>query len=295
MMHCTSELQLVGCGRPFYNNFKSKQPRKTMSAIDHHSQIPYYVQVKQVIRERIHSGVWQPNEQIPSEAELCDLFEVSRTVIRQALQDLMHEGLIVRRKGKGSFVAPAKISERLVQKLTGFYHDMVDQGYKPITRVLALRVLPCTRQVADHLMTEQGSPVIEIVRLRSVEGLPMVLVTSYIPNALCSDLVNEDLSDQSLYDVLEQKYGIYIAYGRRVIQAVSAPEDVAALLEVNKGTPLFLLDSISYQADGTPVEYYSAYHRGDRTQFEVELIRVREPGAPTPLPDLPPSNRVATD
>lgn len=264
-----------------------------MNGIDHQSQIPYYVQLKEVIRERIRSRVWQPNDQLPSEAELCETFNVSRTVVRQALQDLIHEGLIIRRKGKGSFVAPAKISEQLVQKLTGFYHDMVAQGYHPVTQVLKQEVVPSPPKVAANLGMGVGTPVIEIVRLRFVEETPIVLVTSYLPHALCPGLVNDDLSSQSLYDLLEKNHHLYIARGRRVMQAVPAPENEAQLLQVEKGAPLFLLDSISYLDDDTPVEYYYAYHRGDRSQFEVELIRRRELDSETPFGSLPPSNKIA--
>jgi GntR family transcriptional regulator len=266
-----------------------------MNSIDHQSPIPYYLQVKEIIRERIKNGTWQPNDQLPSEAELCEMFQVSRTVVRQALQDLIHERLVTRRKGKGSFVAQAKISEQLVQKLTGFYHDMVEQGYKPVTHVLKQQIIPATHQVAEHLLIEPGTSVIEIVRLRFVEHTPIVLVTSYLPYSLCPNLVNDELSNQSLYDLLEKKYHIYIARGRRVMQCVPASEQEASLLEVGKGVPLFLLDSISYLSDGTPVEYYFAFHRGDRSQFEVELIRVRESETMPPISDLPPSNQVASN
>jgi GntR family transcriptional regulator len=264
-----------------------------MNAIDHQSQIPYYIQVKDVIRERIRNRVWQPNDQLPSEAELCEAFDVSRTVIRQALQDLIHDGLIIRRKGKGSFVAPAKISEQLVQKLTGFYHDMIAQGYHPVTRVLKQSVIPSSPKVAANLGITAGTPVIEIVRQRFVEDIPIVLVTSYLPHALCPGLINDDLSSQSLYDLLEKNHHLYIARGRRVMQAVPASENEAQLLQVDKGAPLFLLDSISYLDDDTPVEYYYAYHRGDRSQFEVELIRLREVDGEAQFESLPPSNTVA--
>jgi GntR family transcriptional regulator len=261
--------------------------------IDFQSQIPYYVQVKDVLRSRIRDGVWKSGDRLPSEAELCDLFSVSRTVIRQALQDLIHEGLIKRRKGKGSFVASSKISEQLAQKLTGFYHDMIEQGLQPVTQVLEQRVIASSTEIADWLGIAPGTEVIEIVRLRSVQGVPIVLVTTYLPQALCPNLAHEDVSNQSLYTVLESRYGLYIARGRRTIQAVLADGQEARLLEVNKGAPLFRLDSISYLSDGTPIEYYFAYHRGDRSQFEVELIRTREPAELSPVGDLPPSNRLS--
>lgn len=261
--------------------------------IDFDSHIPYYIQVKEVISGRIKNGTWSPGDRLPSEAELCEMFGVSRTVVRQALQDMIHEGLIKRRKGKGSFVAAKKISEQLVQKLTGFYQDMVEQGLEPVTKVLEQHVVPAAPEVAEHLKLQPYTPVIEIVRLRSVQDVPIVLVTTYLPYALCPKLINENLNNQSLYALLENRYRLYIARGRRTIQSVLADGQEAKLLEVKKGAPLFRLDSTSYLNDGTPVEYYFAYHRGDRSQFEVELIRTRESTEIAEMSaDLPPSNRL---
>ena len=259
--------------------------------IDFDSHIPYYVQVKDILRAKMRDGTWRPGEQLPSEADLCATYGVSRTVIRQALQDLIHEGLIKRRKGKGSFVSAPKISEQLAQKLTGFYQDMVEQGLQPVTRVLTQAVIPAKDEVAQWLGIRPGTPVTEVVRLRSVQGVPIMLVTTYVPTAVCPALVEVDLANQSLYAVLESQYGLYIARGRRTIQAVLADGQEAKLLEVNKGAALFRLDSISFTSDGTPIEYYFAYHRGDRSQFEVELIRSRDSSPAETVRDLPPSNR----
>jgi len=266
--------------------------------IDFESRIPYYIQVKDILRGRIQDGTWSTGDRLPSESELCEMFAVSRTVVRQALQDLIHEGLIKRRKGKGSFVAAGKISEQLVQKLTGFYQDMVEQGLQPVTLVLQQHVIPATPTIAQYLKLEPETPVIEIARVRSVQGIPILIVTTYLPYALCPNLVTDDLNNHSLYTLLESHYHLYIARGRRRIQAVLAEGQEAKLLEVNKGAPLFRLDSISYLSDGTPVEYYFAYHRGDRSQFEVELIRTREPDEIADMADiaeeLPPSNHFST-
>jgi GntR family transcriptional regulator len=254
------------------------------------SPVPYYAQLKDILRDQISQGALPPGEQLPSEAELCTRYGVSRTVVRQALQDLTHEGLIKRRKGKGSFVASRKISEQLVQKLTGFYQDMVEQGHRPVTRVLVQHIVPASPEVAGYLSLEPGTPLIEIVRLRSVQDVPIVLVTTYLPVALCPDLVHEDLNNQSLYALLEAKCGLIVARGRRTIQAVLADGQEAKLLEVAKGAPLFRLDSTSYLSDGRGIEYYVAYHRGDRSQFEVELIRTRDIDELDQIADLPPSN-----
>jgi GntR family transcriptional regulator len=247
-------------------------------SINRSSAIPYYVQVKDTIQARIHAGTWQPGDQLPGEPELCRMFSVSRTVIRQALNDLVNSGFLIREKGKGTFVAQPKIRESLVQKLTGFYQDMVEQGYTPKAQVLRQETTPASQKIADYLQIAPGTSVIAIERLRLVQDVPIQLVTTYIPFSLCPALLDVDLSDQSLYAFLEQTCDVMIAWGHRSIEAVPANEYEARLLRVPKGAPLIMLDSVSFLSDGTAVEYYHALHRGDRTRFEVELIRVKEHG-----------------
>lgn len=245
------------------------------TTIDRNSPVPYYAQVKAALREAIEHGTWKPGDQIPGEPELCRLFDVSRTVIRQALKEMEYANLILRKKGKGTFVAEPKIGESLVQKLTGFYHDMVDRGYTPFTQVLKQEVISASAKVAAYLGHEPGAQVIEIERLRGVENEPIALVTTYLPYTLCAKVADADLSAQSLYAFLETQCGLVIAHGKRTIEAVAATEYEAELLHIEPGAPLVLLDSVSYLDDGTPLEYYHALHRGDRSRFEVELVRIR--------------------
>ncbi len=263
--------------------------------VDHDSPIPYYVQVKEALQASIEQGHWQPGEQLPGDMDLCQMFDVSRTVVRQALNEMVHEGFVIRRKGKGTFVAEPKIRESLVQELTGFYQDMAERGHPPTSQVLKQEIVPGSPKIAAHLEIEPGTPTIEIERLRFVQAEPIVLVTTYLPEALCPELIHEDLTRQSLYAYLEERYGLVLARGRRVIQAVPANEYEASHLQVNKGAPLIQLDSVSHLEDGTPVEFYHAVHRGDRSQFEVELVRIREQGKVREVmggesTELPPSN-----
>lgn len=245
-----------------------------IKGIDKHSPLPYYYQLREVLRDQIVSGAWPPGAQLPTEAEICRTFGVSRTTVRQALAELLNEGLIRKEKGRGSFVAEPKIRERLVERLTGFYEDMVAQGLRPETRVLEQGVVEASRAVASWLDVEPGSPVVRIRRLRMINQEPLLVVVSYLPHALCPGLEKEDLEEQSLYWTLEHKYGLKLARGRRFIEAVAATEQEAQLLGVRKGAPLVYLRSVTYLAEGRPVEYYEAKHRGDRSRFEVELIRV---------------------
>lgn len=248
--------------------------------IDFDNHIPYYVQLMEILKTKIDNLEWKPGDRIPGENDLCETYRISRTVVRQALKEMEIAGIINRRKGKGTFIAPPKISEGLIQKVTGFYQDMTERGLKPLTKVLHNRVVPCSEKVAGFLEVEPGTEVIDIQRLRFVNGGPIQLVTTYIPLEVCPALATTDLTDKSLYEVLKKESGIQIAKSRRYIEAVPANENEATLLEINRGAPLVMLDSISYTSDGKPVEYYHALHRGDRSRFEVELLAFHDSEMP---------------
>ena len=241
--------------------------------IDRTSPLPYYAQLEDLLRQKIEQGLWRTGDQIPSEPELCKQFQVSRTVVRQALKDLAYAGLLVREKGRGTFVAEPKIDEGLVQELTGFYQDMQKRGFDTESQVLKQALAPASPKVAGFLQIEPGAMVIEIRRLRFVQSEPHVLVTTYLPYAACPQLLEADLRRQSLYNFIEQHCGLVIDRGRRTIEAVAANSEEAALLQVAEGSPLILINNLSCLADGKPIEYYHAVHRGDRTRFEVELVR----------------------
>ena len=242
--------------------------------IDFDSHVPYYIQLMDILRERVQQKEWVPGDQIPSEKYLCEHYQVSRTVVRQALRELEHAGVICRKKGKGTFIAPPKISEGLVQKLTGFYQDMVERGLKPVTQVLHQNVVPANDKVANYLQIKPGENVVDIQRLRFIDEEPIQIVTTYIPYEMCPLLANVDLTHRSLYEYLESEYGIVIVKGHRIIEAVLANNLEAELLGIEPRAPLLLLDSVSFLDDGRPIEYYHAVHRGDRSRFEVELVRL---------------------
>ena len=149
--------------------------------INFESHIPYYIQLMELLKTQIVQKKWEPGEQIPGEQDLCDTYSVSRTVVRQALRELELEGVITRRKGKGTFIAEPKISEGLIQKLTGFYQDMVERGLKPVTKVLHQQVVPADETTAKFLNILPGTQVVDIQRLRYINEEPIQLVTTYIP------------------------------------------------------------------------------------------------------------------
>ncbi|MFQ5921354.1 MAG: GntR family transcriptional regulator [Anaerolineales bacterium] len=243
--------------------------------IDRGSHVPYYLQLKEALTEGIERGDWGPGDLIPSEAELGKSFGVSRTVVRQALNEMTFEGLVVRQKGKGTFVSQPKISSRsLVQSLEGFYSDMADRGVPVMTQVLEQTLEPADLDVATNLELEAMAPVVKLIRLRFVEEEPIVLVESHLPYEMCRDVIKADLEQGSLYAFLEEECGLTIGRGWRRIEAVAADEEAAARLGVDIGSPLIRLKSVSYTPEGTPLEYFDALFRGDRSRFEVEIVDI---------------------
>lgn len=258
--------------------------------INFESHIPYYIQLMDILKDNIQETKWLPGEQIPGEQELCETFGVSRTVVRQALRELELAGVITRRKGKGTFIAEPKISEGLIQNLTGFYQDMVERGLKPETKVLHQNIIRANEKVANYLGIPLGTEVIDIQRLRYINDEPIQLVTTYIPLQVYPPLADVDLTNRSLYEYLEKEGGIFLTRGRRYIESVLANETEASLLGIERGAPLLMLDSVSYSESGQPIEFYHALHRGDRTRFEVELVRTRDQRNPKPQSSFPFTN-----
>jgi GntR family transcriptional regulator len=253
---------------------RAKSPKRPLH-VDRASPLPLHVQVKQALKDQIVGGAWKPGDLIPGDLELCSELGVSRTTVRQALAELARDGWVVRERGRGTFVAPPKLTERAVERLSGFFEDMVALGYPPVSQVLRQAARPSDEQIAARLNLKPGTRVVEIERLRFVEDEPVVLTTTYLPEALAPGLETADLTRRSLYEYLETECGLSLARGQRTIEAVAADARQARLLRVRKGAPLVFLQSVSYLADGRPIEYYLALHRGDRSRFEVELVRGR--------------------
>lgn len=237
--------------------------------IDRSLPTPLYHQLEHILRRDIEAGVYHAGELLPSESDICERYDVSRSVVRQTLANLAHAGLVHTERGRGSFVAERKLHERFVQSATGFYDDLTRMGYKLTTKVVDQRLCELPLQVREFLDHPTG---IRIDRIRSVEGRVLAYVTTYLPADLCPGLEDQDLNDRSLYEHLFRSYGLRVHGGRRTVEAVAASDEVAGHLEVTPGTPLLLLRSASRTADGAPLEWFEAWHRADRTMFEVEIV-----------------------
>ena len=244
--------------------------------IDKSSPVPYYYQLRQLLERAVSSGELDVGEQIPTEGALCELYGVSRTVVRQALSDLEREGLVTRVKGKGTFVAGPKISEHVIQSLTSFHEDVAASGERLETRVLRLERQPVSAHVAEILRLPDAEQIVLLERLRLVNGEPLVLTTAHMPYSLCAPVLELDMTNRSLFETFERHLGLTLHRGTRAIDAGLASRDVAQQLGIHEGSPVLIFTGVTYLEDDRPIEYFVGVHRGDRSRFEVELFR---PGA----------------
>ncbi len=240
--------------------------------MDRSSVVPFYHQLKTILRDRIATGELSSGDPIPGEFRLCEQYDVSRTVVRQALVELEFEGLVDRIKGRGTFVAFPKTPQGLVQSLTGQYEDLAQRGVHLRSQVRRLEEIPAEAHIAEHMHLGEGAPVLVLERLRLVDGEPWSLAFTYLPTTLHQALSDADLESGSLYAVME-KLGRRPTHGRRTVEAREAGKAVALELGLKRKSPVMLLTSVGYDESNQPVEYFQAFHRADRSMFEVELVR----------------------
>lgn len=255
-------------------------------ATDPRPGMPLHEQISSWIRDRVLTGELAPDEQLPSENELCRQFDVSRVTVRRALQTLEAEGFIFRRHGIGSFVSDRRVHQGLV-RLTDFAQDMERAGIAPSSSVLVRCTEPCPAPVAEHLDVEPGVGVLRLDRLRLGDGKPVALDRTWMPPHYAHLLEGHDLTEETIYRILETEYGIPVLSGRYRVSATGAPSDVARALEVRSGEALLVIERTSRTGSARPVYFQRRFYRADRVAYELELARdspLAGPGASVGLP-----------
>lgn len=240
-------------------------------AIRRTGPVPYYAQLAEILRRGIAAGRRSPGELLPAEAELCRAYGLSRTVVRQALDELVAEGLVRKRKGRGTIVAGGKVAELVVQELRGFADEMGARGHAVRTRVERLGIVDAPPEVAAELGLRGRARAVRLARVREVDGEPVVSVETFLPAGRFGRLVRMDLGERSLYAVLAEEFGVEPRAGSRRIEAAVATRELADALGVTVGSPVLALTAVSVDQHGAPFEFFRAAYRGDRTAFEVTV------------------------
>lgn len=241
--------------------------------IDRNSRVPLYAQVKEVLFEYVKSSGLPPGEFLATEEQICRQLNISRVTVRKAIDELVMEGLLQRKKAKGVYIAKPKIKEGMLQSLDGLYNYMTSKGGKPISKVLEYKKELPGKEIAEILRLEENDTILLIKRLRFFDNEPFVISYNYLPTKICSELPLEELKTGSLYHILERDHKIKFYRAYRTIEVSWPTEEEARLLRIPQGQPIQLLRSISYFKDGTPAEFLKGIFRADRCRFEVELRR----------------------
>jgi GntR family transcriptional regulator len=232
--------------------------------------IPLYMQIADSLMGQIESGELHPGDRLPAEREMSENLAVQRETVRQALDVLEKQGLVRRRRGSGTYIAEPKI-EREASRLFPFTRYMQRKGYKPGSRVISMEKVCCNQAVAQDLELPLSTPVYHVERLRTVNQEPVVLENFYTPETIFNDLERFDLSERSIYEIMETEYGSRVTQARQSLEAVVATEFEAGLLECEKGDPLMLERRLTFDQFNRRVESAKDLFRGDRFRFITEM------------------------
>ncbi|MDI3491362.1 MAG: GntR family transcriptional regulator [Thauera sp.] len=236
------------------------------------SPVPFYAQIRDLLRRQILNGELAANQRLPSENKMLELFGVSRITVRQAFQELEDEGLIVRVHGKGTFVSKP-IAFQSLATLQGFGEAMHPRGFDTRSELVFARERTAEGQVAERLQCTAGQSCVEIQRIRYLNHEPVSIETSYFPLELGRRLAQEDLSTKDILLILEKTYGILLGRANLVLGAHQADQAQARQLRVPTGFPLLHIERLTNSDTNVPLMFEHLFHRGDSIRYTVQIDR----------------------
>ncbi|HXG17416.1 MAG TPA: GntR family transcriptional regulator [Calidithermus sp.] len=235
--------------------------------------VPRYLQIADALRRELRGE----GERIPSEHQLCAIYQVSRPTIRQALDVLVQEGLLYRHAGRGTFATPAPGGDRRL-RVIGSIGDMMALGEETWFKLLSRDVVTVPANIAQALRLAPRSRAYRIVGVRHADSGPFQHVTAWLPEPIGRALSDEDLSKTSLIGLIERHLGMPIKVMEQVTEAALAPRQVAELLQVRPRTPLLLFERTYFAGSGEPVEHAITYQSSRRYPYRVVLSRAERRG-----------------
>ncbi len=231
--------------------------------------LPKYYRVKESIREMIQARGLTEGEMIPPERELCETYSVSRMTARQAVMELVNEGVLYREQGKGTFVAGRKLQHETA-RLTSFTQDMNTRGMEVTSTVLEVEAAEAAPAVARALGLEVGERIVRVRRVRSADGEPMALETSHLRYDLARGVLDVDLRKGSLYEEL-RKGGVRIARAEQSYEATLVNDLEARYLGLPAGSAALLIERVTFDDRDRPFEFVKSVYRGDRYRVTTVL------------------------
>lgn len=236
--------------------------------INKNSPIPVYYQLKNIILKKIENGEFGVEQPIPSERELGETLGISRMTVRQALNQLVSEGVLYRQKGKGTFVSKSKIYQR---NISSFSDTVRSKGMEPTTRILNFVRTEVPAEVAAALGVDAEEIVYNIKRLRLADNIPVAIEEVFIPEMYCSGLEKYDLT-ASLYSLLKNEYSYSINYTDNMIEAVKPSKEDRELLEIGSSVPVLGVTGVIYTANEVRLWYEKSLYRSDKYAYNVRIF-----------------------
>ncbi|MEE6311949.1 GntR family transcriptional regulator [Plantactinospora veratri] len=236
--------------------------------IDRDSPMPLYFQIAQQLEQAITAGTLPPGGRLDNEIELADQLAVSRPTLRKAIETLVRQGLLVRRRGLGTVVMARPVRRPLA--LTSLFDDLASAGRRPSTEVLSLDRVPAGPDEAAALDVPEGAEVIAVERLRSADGQPLAVMRNYLPPALVS-VDRAGLGEHGLYQLLRRQ-GVTLQLANQQVSARPALAGEARLLGVSRGSTVLTIRRTTYDSAGRAVEYGAHAYLAARYSVEMTLV-----------------------
>ncbi|MGO1538894.1 MAG: GntR family transcriptional regulator [Leucobacter sp.] len=243
-------------------------PDELFADLDRTGQTPYYSQISARLGAAIREGVIPSGARLPNELNIGERLGVSRPTIRQAIQALVDDGLLVRRRGVGTQVVQARLNRPV--ELTSLHEDLTRGGHQSTTQVLTVERIPASEEVAAQLNLAVGSEILRIRRLRSSNGVAMAILENFLPYDF-SNITAAELEDRGLYEILRTR-GVTFKIANQTIGARRTQGDEDELLNLAKGSPLITMDRVAFDHNGRAIEAGHHCYRPDLYSFTTTLV-----------------------
>lgn len=237
--------------------------------------IALYLQIANILKQEILRKVIKPGEKIGSQRELEERFNVSKITIRKAIELLEKEGLVITSQGKGTFVKPEKVEQKLDQ-LQSLSDIIKSSGYSPQVKIKRLEMVSTPTSFEQGEIEEIDSHCLYIERLHTVENLPIAFAQIYIPYNLGEKLTKSELENHTIYELFEQKLGITLGEAIQTIEACPANVALGKELDVGEGSSLLKAERLTYSSEYKLIEKITFYYRFDEYAFKIKLNRANQ-------------------
>jgi DNA-binding GntR family transcriptional regulator len=245
-------------------------PVEAFSSLDRNSPVPLYFQLSKIIEQTILSGGISPGDRLENEVSLCSRLNLSRPTVRRAIEELVGQGLLVRRRGLGTQVVHGQVSRGM--ELTSLYDDLIRSGKKPTTKILELKSVTADATVARNLGVKQGEDVIFLHRIRGAGKTPVAVLQNWLHPRYAHLVESEtELANSGLYHWLRSQ-GATIQVAKQTIAARRATAEEADLLDIDKNAPVLTMDRTAFDNTGVALEYGRHCYRTDLYSFEFTIV-----------------------